>query len=176
MKTRVVVLGAGFGGLELTTMLSDALGDRIDLTLIDKSDAFVFGYSKLDVMFGRKAPEAVRLPYRSIVKPGVRFRHETITAIDAQARRGTTDQGAYEADALVIALGADYDFAATPGLVQGKNEFYTLEGAVHLRDVLPAFSKGHAIVGVAGAPFKCPPAPSETALLLHDCLTTRGVR
>ena len=176
MKTRVVVLGAGFGGLELSTMVSDALGDRVDLILIDRNNAFVFGYSKLDVMFGRKAPEAVRLPYRSIVKPGVRFRHETITAIDAQARRVTTDQGPYEADALVIALGADYDFAATPGLVQGKNEFYTLEGAVHLRDVLPAFSKGHAIVGVAGAPFKCPPAPSETALLLHDCLTTRGVR
>ena len=54
MKTRVVVLGAGFGGLELTTILSDAFGDAIDIVLIDKSDAFVFGFSKLDVMFGRQ--------------------------------------------------------------------------------------------------------------------------
>ena len=53
MKTRVVVLGAGFGGLELTTMLSEALSDEIEVTLIDKNDSFVFGYSKLDVMFGR---------------------------------------------------------------------------------------------------------------------------
>ncbi len=53
-KTRVVVLGAGFGGLELTTILSDAFGDAIDIMLIDKSDAFVFGFSKLDVMFGRQ--------------------------------------------------------------------------------------------------------------------------
>ena len=57
MPTRVLVLGAGFGGLELATMLSEALGDDIDVTLIDKSDAFVFGYSKLDVMFGRTSAE-----------------------------------------------------------------------------------------------------------------------
>ena len=62
MKTRVVVLGAGFGGLELTTILSEALGDAIDIVLIDKDDAFVFGFSKLDVMFGRKVPADVRHP------------------------------------------------------------------------------------------------------------------
>ena len=70
MNPRVVVLGAGFGGLELATILSDSLGDRIDLTLIDKSETFVFGYSKLDVMFGRATPEAVRLPYRKIFAQG----------------------------------------------------------------------------------------------------------
>src|SRR5688572_16696508 len=73
MKTRVVVLGAGFGGLELTTILADAFGDAIDVVLVDKGDAFVFGFSKLDVMFGRQLPAAVRHPYRDIVKPGVRF-------------------------------------------------------------------------------------------------------
>lgn len=176
MKTRVVVLGAGFGGLELSTMLSEALGDRLDLTLIDKSETFVFGYSKLDVMFGRQLPEAVRVPYRHIVKPGVRFRQGAITAIDPDARRVTTDHGTYDADVLVVALGADYDLAATPGLVEGGHEFYSLAGAARLRDVLPTFSKGRAIVGVTSAPFKCPPAPSEAALLLHDHLTARGVR
>ena len=64
MSERIVVLGAGFGGLELSTMLSEALGGDVDVTLIDKSDAFVFGFSKLDVMFGRATrgggPAAVR--------------------------------------------------------------------------------------------------------------------
>lgn len=176
MKLRVVVLGAGFGGLELSTILSEALGDPLDLTLIDKNDSFVFGFSKLDVMFGRKAPDAVRLAYRNIVKPGVQFRQETITAIDPVARRVTTDSGTYDADVLVVALGADYDVGATPGLAEGGNEFYSVAGATRLRDVLPTFSKGRAIVGVTSAPFKCPPAPSEAALLLHDYLTARGVR
>ncbi|HST56203.1 MAG TPA: FAD-dependent oxidoreductase [Solirubrobacteraceae bacterium] len=176
MKTRVVVLGAGFGGLELATVLSDALGDDVDVTLIDKSDAFVFGYSKLDVMFGRTTLDAVRLPYREIAKPGVRFVQETITKIDPQARVVTTDGGAHEADFLVVALGADYDLDATPGLAQSGNEFYSVNGAARLGQLLPAFSHGRAIIGVCGAPFKCPPAPSEAALLLHDQLVARGVR
>ncbi len=176
MKLRVVVLGAGFGGLELSTILSEALADRLDLTLIDKNDSFFFGYSKLDVMFGRKTPDAVRLSYSHITKPGVLFRQETITAIDPEARRVTTNNGTYDADVLVIALGADYDLDATPGLTEGGNEFYSFAGAERLREVLPTFSEGRAIVGVTSTPFKCPPAPSEAALLLHDHLHTRGVR
>ena len=53
---RILVLGAGFGGLELTTRLSAELGDDADVVLIDKADGFVFGFSKLDVMFGRARP------------------------------------------------------------------------------------------------------------------------
>jgi len=176
MSVRVVILGAGFGGLELATSLSEELGDDIDVTLIDRNDAFVFGYSKLDVMFGRTTPAAIRLPYRDIAKPGVRFLQQTVTAIDPEARRVTTDGGVHEADFLVVALGADYDLDATPGLAEGGNEFYSVAGAERLREVLPTFTSGRAIVGVCGAPFKCPPAPSECALLLHDDLVARGVR
>jgi sulfide:quinone oxidoreductase len=75
-----------------------------------------------------------------------------------------------------VALGADLELEATPGLVEGGNEFYTVEGAFALRDVLPKFERGHAIIGVTGKSFKCPPAPSETALLLHDYLVKRGRR
>ena len=157
-------------------MLSEAFGDDIDVTLIDKNDAFVFGYSKLDVMFGRTTLDAVRLPYRDIAKPGVRFLQETISAIDPETKRVTTDAGVHQADFLVVALGADYDFDATPGLTEGGNEFYSVEGAERVGELLPKFSQGRVIVGVCGAPYKCPPAPSECALLLHDYLSTRGVR
>jgi sulfide:quinone oxidoreductase len=173
---RVVILGAGFGGLELATMLSEAAGDEIDVALIDKGDAFVFGYSKLDVMVGRTTLDAVRLPYRDIEKPGVRFLQETITSIDPEGRRVTTNAGVHEADVLIVALGADYDFEATPGLTDAGGEFYSVAGAERLAEVLPTFSRGRAIIGVCGSPFKCPPAPSEAALLLHDYLSARGVR
>jgi sulfide:quinone oxidoreductase len=174
---RVVVLGAGFGGLELATMLSESdRGETFDVVLIDRADAFVFGYSKLDVMFGRTTLDAVRLPYRALAKPGVRLLQETVTEIDPGSRRVTTEAGVHEADALVIALGADYDFDATPGLADAGNEFYSVAGAQRLAGLIPSFTSGRAIVGVCGAPYKCPPAPSECALLLHDDLTARGVR
>jgi sulfide:quinone oxidoreductase len=173
---RVLILGAGFGGLELASTLSERFGSEVAVTLIDKSDYFMFGYSKLDVLFGRKTVEEVKLPYRSLTKPGVRLLQETITSIDAANRRVTTSAGTHEADYLVIALGADYDVSTTPGIVLGENEFYSVAGAAHLRTVLPTFKGGNVIVGVCSAPYKCPPAPSECALMLHDYLVERGLR
>jgi sulfide:quinone oxidoreductase len=176
MKKRVLILGAGFGGLELSTSLSEALGDSVEITLIDKADSFAFGYSKLDVLFGRATAAAVRVQYAEHVKPGVRFKREKVTHIDPAARRVTTDAGAYDADFLVLTLGADYDVSSTPGVVLGENEFYTLPGATRLAEVLPTFTKGHAVIGVCAAPYKCPPAPSECALMLHDYLLAHGRR
>jgi sulfide:quinone oxidoreductase len=173
---RVLVLGAGFGGLELTTRLADEFGDDVDVVLIDKSDGFVFGFSKLDVMFGRTDAAHVVHPYADIVKPGVRFVQSTIRSIDPAAKHVETDAGAFDADILVIALGADLHPEATPGLLEGGHEFYTVPGAFALRDVLADFSGGRVIVAVTSTPFKCPPAPSETALLMHDHLVALGVR
>jgi sulfide:quinone oxidoreductase len=173
---RILVLGAGFGGLELTTRLSDALGDDADVVLIDKADGFVFGFSKLDVMFGRAAPEAVRHPYRDLVKPGVRFVQSAIRSIDPVRRQVETEAGPFQGDVMVVALGADLDPAATPGLVAAGREFYTVDGAFVARDALDSFGGGRVVVGVTSTPFKCPPAPSETALMLHDFLVDRGLR
>jgi sulfide:quinone oxidoreductase len=173
---RVVVLGAGFSGLELTTRLSDEFGGDIEVVLIDKSDAFVFGYSKLDVMFGKAVADEVRHPYASIDKPGVRFVQTTIRAIDAARRTVQTDAGAFESDVLVVALGADLDPGATPGLAAGGHEFYTVPGGFAARDVIDRFEGGRVVVGVLSTPFKCPPAPSETALLMHEHLVARGLR
>jgi sulfide:quinone oxidoreductase len=176
MNPRVIVLGAGFAGLELSTMLSEALGDEAGVLLIDKAESFVFGFSKLDVMFGRRTAAEARHSLRDVPKPGVRLLRTTVRAIDPAAKRVVTDDGTFEADTLVVALGADLDPAATPGLLEGGHEFYTVEGAFALRDVLPSFERGPAIVGVCGKTFKCPPAPSETAFLLHDYLVERGRR
>jgi sulfide:quinone oxidoreductase len=171
----VVILGAGFAGLELATRLSESLSGEVRATLIDQSDSFTFGFWKLDILFGRKAPEDVRLRYDEISKEGVEFRQERVTSIDPEKRRVTTDTGSYDADILVVALGADYDFAATPGFADGGVEYYSVAGAERMRDVLSDFDAGKIVVGILGHPFKCPPAPFEGALLLHDHFAERGI-
>src|SRR5690349_14398581 len=127
-------------------------------------------------MLGRQTPDEIRMPYREFAKEGVELRQETVTAIDPVARRVTTDAGSYEADHLVIAMGADYDMAATPGLESGGFEYYTVAGAERLRDALARFDGGRVLVSVLGQPFKCPPAPFEGAFLLHEYFTQRGIR
>jgi sulfide:quinone oxidoreductase len=171
-----VILGAGFGGLELASRLSEALADEVRVTLIDQSDAFTFGFSKLDILFGRTDAAAARIPYRELAKPGVEFRRERITAIDPAARHVETDAGSYDADILVVALGAGYDIAATPGFAEGGLEYYSIAGAERMRNARPEFTGGTILIGILGQPFKCPPAPFEGAFLLHDRLVERGIR
>jgi sulfide:quinone oxidoreductase len=175
MKT-VLVLGAGFAGLELATMLSNEVPDEVDITIVDRSDAFVFGFSKLDLMFGRRDLAGVRVPYTHLDKPSVRFVQESVLTIDPESRRVTTNAATYEPDILVVALGADLDPAATPGMVEEGSEFYTVEGAVRVSQLLPTFEGGDIIIGVLGNFFKCPAAPFETALMLHDFLEKKGLR
>jgi sulfide:quinone oxidoreductase len=176
VKKRVVILGAGFGGLELATRLSESLTDAVEVTLLDRNDSFYFGYSKLDVLLGRQAASDVRMSYREISKEGVDFRQQTVTQIDPERRRVRTDNGTYDADILAVALGADYDFAATPGFAAGGFEFYSLAGAERLRDALAEFDSGRILIAVLGHPFKCPPAPFEGAFLVHERLVQRGLR
>ena len=172
----VVILGAGFAGLELATRLSESLAGEVRTTLIDQNDSFTFGFSKLDVLFGRKTKEDVRLQYSDISKDGVEFRQERVTEIDPETRRVTTDDGSYDADILVVALGADYDYAATPGFAEGGVEYYSVAGADRMRKAVADFDSGTILIGILGHPFKCPPAPFEAALLLHDHFLERGVR
>jgi sulfide:quinone oxidoreductase len=172
----VVILGAGFAGLELATRLSETLPDEVHTTLIDKNESFSFGFSKLDVLFGHKTVSDIQLHYDDISHEGVDFRRERVTAIDPESRHVTTDGGSYDADILVVALGADYDFAATPGFADGGVEYYSVAGADRMREVVTSFDSGRILIGILGHPFKCPPAPFEGALLLHDHFVERGVR
>ncbi len=176
MKRQVVILGAGFGGLELSTLLSERLADEVEVTLIDQNDGFTFGFSKLDVLFRHQTRDDVRLPYRRLAKRGVAFRHETVLSIDPQRRRVASNEATYDADFLIVALGADYDLAATPGFVEGGFEYYSVDGAERLRDELPSFRGGKVLLAILSIPFKCPPAPYEGILLLHDYLVERRVR
>ena len=145
----MLVLGAGFGGLELATTLSEALGDAVDVTLIDKGDSFVFGYSKLDVMFGPETPDAVRLPYHDVAKPGVRFlpgdRHR-----DRPRRRRVDDRRGACTRPTSWSSPSARTTTSTPRRASPKAATSSTRsrGAERLREVLPDFTGGRAIVGV----------------------------
>src|SRR3954466_2158654 len=174
-KLRVLVLGAGFGGLELASRLSGEAADRVDVTVIDQNDGFVFGFSKLDRLFGR-SETTWRTPYSALALPSVTFHQERILRIDPETKKVETTAGSYDADVIVIALGADLDVSATPGLSDGGHEFYSVAGTERAAGAVRDFERGHAVIAVAGTPYKCPPAPCEAALMLDDYLVERGRR
>jgi sulfide:quinone oxidoreductase len=176
MKKKILILGAGFGGLELSSRLSEALPDQVEITLIDKNEGFIFGFSKFDLMLGEATRPEVTFFYRDIAKPSVDFRQETVLSIDPEKRQVTTDKQSYEADVLVVALGAEYNIDATPGFAEGGHEFYSVPGAIALNETLQTFKSGKLVIGIIGQPFKCPPAPCEAAMLLDEWFEARGLR
>ena len=97
-------------------------------------------------MAGAGGWREVRISYRDIAKPSVEFRQETVLSIDPLARRVVTDAGTHDADILVVALGADLDPAATPGLLEGGYPFYTPETAAVAADALAAFDGGAVVI------------------------------
>ena len=125
-------------------------------------------------MFGRTVADAVLHPYRDLVKPGVRFVQATIESIDPGARRVETDAGAFDADVMVVALGADLHPSATPGWSRAATSSTPCPGRSPCATSSTPSRAVDVMVGVTSTPFKCPPAPSETALLLHDFLTRAG--
>ena len=175
MSKKVLILGAGFGGLELATRLKSLIANDVEVTLIDKHDFFILGFAKLEVLFGRKSADDIKNHYRNL-SPGIRFLRENIQSIDPELRHVVTDQGNHQADVLVIALGADLDPNATPGLVEHGHEFYSLSGVERLNGALASFRRGVAMISILGLPYKCPPAPFEVALQLHDYLVEHGCR
>ena len=175
MKKKILILGAGFGGLELSSRLSDSLADQVEITLIDKNEGFIFGFSKFDLMLGYSTKPEVTFFYRDIAKPSVDFHQETILSIDPVNRRVTTDKQTYETDVLVVALGAEYSVEKTPGFAEGGHEFYSVPGAIALNKVLQTFKSGKLVIGIIGQPFKCPPVPCEAAILLDEWFDERGL-
>src|SRR3954447_26972622 len=97
----------------------------------------------------------------AIDKDAVEFRQETVTAIDPEARRVTTDAGTYDADFLVIAMGADDDAPAAPGFQEGGVAYDSGEGAARMLEAMEALDGGKFLISVLGFPFRCPPAPFE---------------
>lgn len=174
---KILILGAGFGGLETATGLAEALSNGYEITLVDKNDAFFIGFSKIDVLFGRAMPRDVSYRYENLRADGVRFIQDTITEINTDDRIVRTANHELTYDYLVVALGADLDPEAVPGFVEsGGHEFYSMRGVEALAPVLRTFTTGKLVIGIFKPSYKCPPAPYEVACQLSDFFAARGVR
>jgi sulfide:quinone oxidoreductase len=171
-----LILGGGFGGLACARAIAARAPGSHRILLVDRSRDFLVGAAKTWVMLGdRRAEEAV-CPRSKLLPARVTLIEDEVRGIDAARREVRTTSGTLSGDQLVIALGADLDLAAVPGLEHAAQTFYTLDGAVRLRAALGRFTGGRIMLLIPRAPFKCPPAPYEAAMMLHAALERRGIR
>ena len=173
--TTTVILGGGFGGLACARTLRARLPEAHRIVMVDRASHFLVGAAKTWVMLGERRGDEVVRPRAGLLPPGVTLLEAEVRGIDGAHRQVETDRGTLEADHLVLALGADLDMGAVPGLAESAHSFYALDDAVRLRDALQTLDGGRVAMLVARAPFKCPPAPYEAAMLLHHHLVRRDI-
>ncbi|MBI4429358.1 MAG: NAD(P)/FAD-dependent oxidoreductase [Ignavibacteriales bacterium] len=174
--TTTLILGGGFGGLAAAYTLRSLIPSDHRITMIDKSYSFHVGAAKTWVMLGDKTLEEVTRKRRQLTPQGVEFVEAKVEAINLALGEVQTTKGMLKGDFIIIGLGADVNMSAVPGLQEAAHTFYTLDGAVRLRQTLKDFSGGDVVFLIPRTPFKCPPAPYEAALLLQDLFNKRGIQ
>lgn len=174
--TRTLILGAGFGGLTVATELRRVTGGEHEIVLVDRHEHFLVGLRKLWPLVGLGTLEDGRRSRESLGARGIRFLRRDVRSIDPAARRVTTEVETLDGDHLVIALGAETRPDLVPGLAEHAHNLYDAASIPALAAALERFDGGRIALVIAGAPYKCPPAPYECAMLLDERLRARGLR
>jgi sulfide:quinone oxidoreductase len=177
MPARVVVLGGGVGGTLAANLLARQLGRDVHVTVVDPTGMHVYQPGFLYAALGRANGRWLARDERTLLRREVELAVEGATLVEPdKGLVRLAHGGSLPFDYLLLATGARLVPDQIPGLVQGAHEFYSLQGALRLREALRGFKGGRVLVGVAGIPYKCPPAPVEFTLMLDQYLRQRGVR
>ena len=176
MRNDVLILGGGVGGTIVANLVAKEAGDRARITLVDTTGTHVYQPGFLYVAVGQQQASALKRPESSLLRNEVNLIVDTATWIDPNARKVVLKSGrTLRYDELLLATGSRTVMGEVPGGL-AAHDFYTLEGAEHLWRTLKEFNGGTIVIGVAGIPYKCPPAPVEFVFLLDDYLRARGIR
>ena len=173
---RVLILGGGFGGIATARHLKQKLSSEVEVILVDKRDHFMVGFRKSWALVGESSLEEGQRPIDSLTSIGVRVLRDPVTRIDPQARAATMGDQRIDADALVVALGAELIPNAVSGFQEHAFNVYDPADIPRAAQALDEFQGGRLLIGIFGAPYKCPPAPFEMALLINDKFKAKGIR
>jgi len=172
----ILILGGGWGGLTAAHHLRGLVSSEHRIVVIERATTFSLGVSNLHLMTGERQPQQVQRDMAKLKRPGIEWLHAEIKAVDPQNREVETDGGTLRGDYLVLALGAELAPGSLPGFEEAAHDLYETAGAVAIHDELERFEGGRIAVLVTGAPFRCPAAPYEAAMLLEAWTREHGIR
>jgi sulfide:quinone oxidoreductase len=173
---QILILGGGFGGLAASHELRNGLSSEHKITLVDRQPIFLMGLTKLWILNGTRGVGETPGNRTSLTRRGIDFLEGEVNSIDLKNRKVQVGKQHLPYDYLIIALGAEYSIASTPGFSEFALNLYTESGCAEIRDSLQSFDSGTLTILVCGLPFKCPPAPYEATMIIDDVLRKRGVR
>ena len=173
---RVLILGGGFGGIATAVALRERLDPADEIVLVDRRTTFVMGLRKNWAVLDEATLGEGERPLALLADRGIKVVTGAVGAIHAPERAAVVDGERWDGDALVVALGAERDPDRVPGFTDHAIDVYDVAQADRAREAIDAFSDGRLLIGIFGAPYPCPPAPFELAILTDERLRGRGIR
>ncbi len=178
---RVVIVGAGPGGCMTANRLAKLMrGEikqgRLEITLLSNSASHIYEAGFLFMSLDLKNSEQFTRQQKDLLDPAVKLVIDPAAIIDVQSHKVIGGSGReYPYEILLIATGSEVRADITPGMKEGGNDFYTLQGTTQLRDKLVSFQGGKIVCAVE-MPHKCPVAFLEILFMLHDYYKLKGIR
>jgi sulfide:quinone oxidoreductase len=176
MTAEVVILGGGVGGTIVANLVAKKSSGSAHVTVVDTTGIHVYQPGFLYVAVGKEQPSALQRAETSLLRDDVSLVVDRALRVDTVARTVQLESGrTLPYDQLLLATGSRTVMDEVSG-AKDAYDFYTMDGAVRLFEALQRFEGGTIVIGVAGIPYKCPPAPVEFVFLLDDYLRARGIR
>ena len=173
--SRILILGGGFGGVSTAHHLR-MLAPEHETILVSRSTHFMMGFRKNAELVGSAPMDSGWRPLKALEERGTGVVFGDISRIDPAAKSADVGGETIEADALVVALGAETAPGAVPGLAEHGHDVYDSAQIPRASAALAAMSEGRVAIGIFGAPYRCPPAPYELALLANEAAESRGAK
>jgi sulfide:quinone oxidoreductase len=179
---RILILGGGVGGTLTANLLVRKLRTEIDraevaVTVVDVTGQHVYQPGFMYIAMGGERAANLQRPERGLLDKRATLVVGEVAAVDDAQRFVTlTDRLTLGYDHLVLATGSRIVPDEIVHFDTEAQHFYTAEAAARLRGALDAFDGGRIVIGIAGMPYKCPPAPLEVAFLIEAELRERGLR
>lgn len=172
---RVLVLGGGFGGVQAAITARAELDSSHDVTIVDRNRVpHLCGMNPM-LIVGEREPGKTGRSLGRLANRGINFVEANINEIDVKNQKVETSAGTLDYDYLVVALGAAYDWDAVPG-AKDAYSFYDFDYARDLRRRLSRLKRGKIVLAASKPPYKCPPAPMETAMMINWWARKKGIR
>lgn len=175
-RQRFVILGGGSGGIVAATKLGRALGQDHEVILIDRREKHHYMPAYLFLMVGQRTPDDITRDLKILRKRDVDVHRANVAGIDPDRQEVILDEGPLGYDHLIISLGMETRPEIVPGLAEGAHHAWEMGAALHFQRALRSFEGGRIVIGVAPAPYRCPPAPYETQWMVDAFLRQRAIR